>query len=62
MLRNFEAPAEYPVEFLDAIDHIGLERGKEFNITGNAHASEHVTRPSTIGRVLASSPLALLAW
>ncbi|KAI1617161.1 Alpha/Beta hydrolase protein [Exophiala viscosa] len=30
--------------------------------TGSAYAQEHGTRPATIGFVLASNPLALLAW
>ncbi|KAF1914142.1 Alpha/Beta hydrolase protein [Ampelomyces quisqualis] len=30
--------------------------------TGAAYANEHGTRPSTIGHVLSSNPLALLAW
>lgn len=40
----------------------GLERMKEFNATGNAYGRMHGTRPATIGHVLSSSPLALLAW
>jgi hypothetical protein len=35
--------------------HVWRERGR-------AYALEHGTRPSTIGLVLSSSPLALLAW
>ena len=30
--------------------------------TGTAYAQEHATRTSTIGHVLASNPVALLAW
>ncbi|KAJ9615925.1 hypothetical protein H2200_002002 [Cladophialophora chaetospira] len=37
-------------------------RGGAFNTTGNAYAREHGTRPATIGFVLASNPLAQLAW
>lgn len=33
-----------------------------FRVSGSAYAQMHATRPSTIGHVLASSPLALLAW
>lgn len=40
----------------------GLQRMNEFNATGNAYGRMHGTRPSTIGHVLSSSPLALLAW
>lgn len=37
-------------------------RNTNFGTLGNAYAREHGTRPSTIGLVLSSSPLALLAW
>lgn len=39
-----------------------LSRAAEFSRTGSAYALEHATRPSTIGFVLNSNPLALLAW
>lgn len=39
-----------------------LERFHTFNEYGNAYGRMHGTRPSTIGHVLSSSPLALLAW
>jgi microsomal epoxide hydrolase len=47
---------------LDETDKEGLDRGDEFGKTGTAYALEHATRPGTIGFVLSSSPLALLAW
>lgn len=40
----------------------GLERHRFFLHNGSAYAWEHATRPATIGFVLSSSPLALLAW
>ncbi|KAF2099549.1 alpha/beta-hydrolase [Rhizodiscina lignyota] len=40
----------------------GLERHRFFLHNGSAYALEHATRPATIGFVLSSSPLALLAW
>jgi microsomal epoxide hydrolase len=40
----------------------GLSRGAMFQQNGFAYATEHGTRPSTIGHVLSSSPVALLAW
>jgi microsomal epoxide hydrolase len=40
----------------------GLERWDQFFETGRAYANEHGTKPSTIGLVLASSPIAQLAW
>ncbi|KAG4439655.1 hypothetical protein IFR05_004852 [Cadophora sp. M221] len=39
-----------------------IERGQEFMRIGSGYANMHGTRPSTIGAVLASSPLALLSW
>jgi microsomal epoxide hydrolase len=40
----------------------GLTRAKEFETRGSAYAFTHATKPSTIGLVLSSSPLALLTW
>lgn len=40
----------------------GVERYSNFGSVGNAYAREHGTRPATIGLVLSSSPIALLAW
>ncbi|RGP74481.1 microsomal epoxide hydrolase [Fusarium longipes] len=40
----------------------GLARAKEFETRGSAYAFFHATKPSTIGFVLSSSPLALLSW
>ncbi|KAK5094106.1 hypothetical protein LTS08_008735 [Lithohypha guttulata] len=40
----------------------GLRRLEEWKATGTAYAMEHATRPATIGAVLASNPVALLAW
>ncbi|KAF2707262.1 epoxide hydrolase-like protein [Pleomassaria siparia CBS 279.74] len=39
-----------------------LGRSAKWQVTGTAYAQEHAWRPSTIGLVLSSSPLALLAW
>ncbi|PGH17728.1 hypothetical protein AJ79_00869 [Helicocarpus griseus UAMH5409] len=43
-------------------EKVGIQRGQLFQTAGSAYAMEHATRPSTIGLVLGSSPLALLAW
>ena len=40
----------------------GLKRWEEWKATGMAYAMEHATRPATIGTVLASNPIAVLAW
>lgn len=47
---------------LDKIEQDALERTKHFPLTGFAYALEHATRPSTIGFVLSSNPVALLSW
>ncbi|KAL5337334.1 Alpha/Beta hydrolase protein [Aspergillus crustosus] len=46
----------------DEVEKRGLERQNTFLRSGKAYAEEHGTRPATIGHVLSSSPLALLAW
>ena len=40
----------------------GMKRYTDFGTKGHAYADEHGTRPATIGLVLSSSPIALLAW
>lgn len=47
---------------LNEAEKEGLERMNAFMTRGHAYASEQATRPGTIGFVLSSSPLALLAW
>lgn len=47
---------------LDEEEKKGVRRCEDFATMGNAYAREHGTRPATIGLVLSSSPLALLAW
>ncbi|KAF5565914.1 microsomal epoxide hydrolase [Fusarium napiforme] len=54
-------PATAQGEVSDA-EKKGLERAKDFDKLGTAYALMHATRPSTIGLILSSSPLALLAW
>lgn len=59
-----ECPDENKTGVLPIEDHekAGLERGDSFAKVGAAYAMEHSTRPSTIGFVLSSNPLALLGW
>lgn len=57
-----EEPDSAPMSSLSAADKKGLKRCLDFATLGNAYAREHGTRPSTIGLVLSSSPIALLAW
>ncbi|KAI4616472.1 hypothetical protein J4E80_005746 [Alternaria sp. BMP 0032] len=47
---------------LNEVEKKSLGYAKEWATSGTAYAQEHGSRPSTIGNVLASSPLALLAW
>ncbi|EOA91286.1 uncharacterized protein SETTUDRAFT_162049 [Exserohilum turcica Et28A] len=44
------------------VEQEAVQRSKTWYKYGTAYAQEHGTRPSTIGNVLSSNPLALLAW
>lgn len=44
------------------IEKEGLKRADTFLNLGSSYALQHATKPSTIGLVLASNPIALLAW
>ncbi|KAF1944653.1 epoxide hydrolase-like protein [Clathrospora elynae] len=60
---NLKMTSEKPDEgVLTAFEKEALDRQKKWQATGTAYAQEHGTRPSTIGNVLSSNPLALLAW
>ncbi|OJZ86839.1 hypothetical protein ASPFODRAFT_46366 [Aspergillus luchuensis CBS 106.47] len=62
-LCAMRAPPEGPsIESLTAAEKEGIARMEKFMTNGIAYAMEHSTRPSTIGHVLSSSPIALLAW
>lgn len=54
-------PAQ-PLGEVTSTDLEDLKRATEFQKTGSGYALEQGTRPSTLGLVLSSSPLALLAW
>ncbi|KAL2851048.1 Alpha/Beta hydrolase protein [Aspergillus pseudoustus] len=60
VLNPDQAPGSMADLTLDEREH--LERTNKWRETGFAYALEHGTRPSTIGLVISSSPLALLAW
>ncbi|TAQ88112.1 hypothetical protein B7494_g3562 [Chlorociboria aeruginascens] len=47
---------------LSDVEKCGIDITTKFVTTGSAYAFEQGSRPSTIGLVLNSSPLALLAW
>ncbi|KAL1999567.1 hypothetical protein VTN02DRAFT_4343 [Thermoascus thermophilus] len=53
---------ETPIGTLSEPERIGLERTAAFKRMNSSYALQHATKPSTIGLVLSSSPLALLAW
>jgi len=50
------------IEGLSEKEITGVGRYNNFGDLGNAYARMHGTRPGTIGLVLSSSPVALLAW
>jgi microsomal epoxide hydrolase len=47
---------------LPEIEQDALKRWEAWKLTGTAYALEQATKPSTIGFVLSSNPLAVLAW
>jgi microsomal epoxide hydrolase len=57
-----QKPEHITDDSLDNLERQALARGEEFVRTGTGYSQEQRTRPSTIGLVLASNPLALLAW
>jgi microsomal epoxide hydrolase len=40
----------------------GLDRGRENMNTGSSYAFQHATKPATIGLILSTNSVALLAW
>ncbi|CAA9960872.1 epoxide hydrolase [Pyrenophora teres f. maculata] len=57
-IKSYSAPEDS----ISEAEKKGLDRMNEFMEVGRAYAIEHRTRPSTIGLVLSSSPIAQLAW
>jgi microsomal epoxide hydrolase len=55
-------PQSVDDENISSTEKQGLERSDEFKRLGSAYALLHATKPSTIGLVLATNPLSLLAW
>ena len=54
--------SEDELKSLKDYEQKAMGRTNDFATLGNAYAREHGTRPATIGLVLSSSPLGLLAW
>jgi len=50
------------VNALSPLEKKAYDRATIWRTTSTAYAQEHGTRPNTIGAVLSSNPLALLAW
>lgn len=55
-------PSDTAIDELSDQERTGFSRAVDFGEYGNAYARMHGTRPATIGLVLSSSPVALLAW
>lgn len=58
----YSTPTQPEKEKLNEIEKQSFDRATRWRENGTAYAQEHGTRPSTIGHVLSSNPLALLAW
>ncbi|KAF2091834.1 alpha/beta-hydrolase [Saccharata proteae CBS 121410] len=58
----FDKPEGVSDNAINEAEKKALARGQAFRDIGAAYAMEHGTRPATIGLVLSSSPIALLAW
>ncbi len=56
------APAGFATDRLSAAEKRGIARQDWFKAVGSAYALMQATRPATVGLVLSSNPLALLAW
>jgi len=60
---NMMFVADQPdVNALSPLEKKAYDRATIWRTTSTAYAQEHGTRPNTIGAVLSSNPLALLAW
>lgn len=55
-------PEGFSEDSLSESEKKGLERMNNFRMMGTGYMVEHGTRPSTIGHVISTSPIALLAW
>jgi hypothetical protein len=49
-------------EKLSPFEEEGQKRAEWFGTYGSAYYLMHATRPSTIGHIVATNPVALLAW
>ena len=58
----YTVPQALSTEGLDEVDKVAVGRFNYFNRYEFAYRDEHATKPATIGMVVESSPVALLAW
>ncbi|PNS18936.1 hypothetical protein CAC42_6031 [Sphaceloma murrayae] len=61
-MTNAPPPSDADKLPVEEIEKRGLEKGRKWIDSGTAYAQEHGTRTSTVGLVLSSSPIAMLAW
>ena len=59
---TLKCPEDYDRSKLDSFDQDCLKRWEEYVKWEFAYKHEHATKSGTIGFVLESSPVALLAW
>ncbi|KAH8704777.1 putative epoxide hydrolase [Talaromyces proteolyticus] len=57
-----KAPPQAKEEKLSAVQEQGAKRREWFGIYGTGYYYMHATRPSTIGHILSTNPVALLTW
>jgi len=55
-------PEHISMESLNEFERANAQRGMTFVASENAYAKKQASRPATIGLILSSNPLALLAW
>jgi hypothetical protein len=58
----YTVPKALSTDGLDDVDKECVERFHYFNRYEFGYRDEHATKPATIGMVVESSPVALLAW
>jgi len=54
--------SKYDMSTLDETDKKCLQRANMWESWGLGYLVEHATKPATIGAILESSPVAVLAW
>lgn len=57
-----DKPESVSDDEVNSVEKQGLKQAGDFGLIHSAYALEHGTKPATIGFVLDSSPIALLAW